>query len=148
MASNTELYDTSFLTGANAAFIEGLYDQYVADPNSVDESWRQLFEGVARAANGAGPGVQRPAWGLKNGNGMTGLLAEEFLPPPVKAPKKANGAAVAVAVKTAEAPVAQPSADAVKQAAVDSVRASQMVRAYRARGHLAANLDPLKVKPP
>jgi 2-oxoglutarate dehydrogenase E1 component len=146
MASNTEPFDSSFLAGANAAFIEALYDQFVADPNSVDESWRRLFAGVAEAANGAGAAIQRPSWGLKNGNGMIGVLAEEFLPPPAKAGKKPNGAAAAAAVARTEA-APQPSADAVKQAALDSVRASQMVRAYRARGHLAANLDPLKVKP-
>ncbi|MCC6921427.1 MAG: 2-oxoglutarate dehydrogenase E1 component [Alphaproteobacteria bacterium] len=152
MASNTELQDTSFLYGANAAFIEGLYDQFVADPNSVDVSWRSLFEGVAKAANGAGPGVQRPAWGLKNGNGMTGVLAEEYLPPAPKVAKKPNGGAAPAAAKAPGATViealAKPSADAIKTAALDSVRASQFVRAYRARGHLAANLDPLKVKPP
>lgn len=31
---------------ANAKFIEGLYDQYLANPESVDVSWRRFFEGV------------------------------------------------------------------------------------------------------
>ena len=34
-------------------------------------------------------------------------------------------------------------ADAVRAATLDSLRAIMMIRAYRMRGHLAANLDPL-----
>jgi 2-oxoglutarate dehydrogenase E1 component len=138
MTSNTELSDTSFLYGANAAFIEDLYDRYADDPNSVDESWRNLFASLGKGANG----VSVPGWGSKSANGMVGVLAEDYLPPKPKAAKKANGAA---AVPVAVAPAV--SAETVKSATLDSVRATQMIRAYRARGHLAANLDPLKIKP-
>ena len=31
---------TSFLFGANAPFIEELYERYLADPNAVDAEWR------------------------------------------------------------------------------------------------------------
>ncbi|MBL9012092.1 MAG: 2-oxoglutarate dehydrogenase E1 component [Alphaproteobacteria bacterium] len=145
MASNTAHLDTSFLSGANAAFIEELYDRYAADPNSVDESWRTLFAGLGRGAGGGA----KPAWGLKSGSGMTGALAEEFLPPPPKpgkkpaaatAPKAEPGASVIAALAQGA-----PSADAIKAATLDSVRATQLIRAFRARGHLAANLDPLKL---
>ena len=71
MASNTAQLDTSFLSGANAAFIEELYARYAADPTSVDESWRTLFAGLGRGAGGGA----KPAWGLKSGSGMTGALA-------------------------------------------------------------------------
>ena len=147
MASNSELLDTSFLYGTNAGFIEDLYDRWAADPNSVDESWRELF---GRLGKGAG-GAAKPHWGLKNGNGMVGALAEDYLPPAPKPGKKPNGAAPAKAEAGASvvAALAQPapSADAVKSATLDSVRATQLIRAYRARGHLAANLDPLKIGP-
>ncbi len=36
-----------------------------------------------------------------------------------------------------------PDADAARQAALDSIRAIMLIRTYRVRGHLAANLDPL-----
>ena len=142
MTSNTELSDTSFLYGANAAFIEDLYDRYAADPNSVDESWRDLFASLGKGTNG----VSKPGWGAKSANGMVGALAEDYLPPKPKTAKKPNGAAAPVAVAAAAAPAA--SAESVKSATLDSVRATQMIRAYRARGHLAANLDPLRIKPP
>ena len=36
--------------------------------------------------------------------------------------------------------------DTVKQASKDSVRAIMLIRAFRIRGHLIANLDPLKIQ--
>jgi 2-oxoglutarate dehydrogenase E1 component len=50
---------------------------------------------------------------------------------------------------TAAAPVAQglASAEAMKAAAKDSIRARMLIRAYRVRGHLEASLDPLDLKP-
>ena len=44
--SNDVFEQTSFLYGANAAFVEGMYAQYLADPNSVDETWRSFFAGL------------------------------------------------------------------------------------------------------
>ena len=45
-SSNAVLEATSFLSGNNAAFIEGLYEQYLADPNSVDGTWRGFFQAL------------------------------------------------------------------------------------------------------
>ena len=61
MSSNSEVFDISFLSGSNAAFIEDLYDRYAADPNSVDESWRTLFSSL-----GKGVTAFKPAWALSN----------------------------------------------------------------------------------
>jgi len=50
----------------------------------------------------------------------------------------------AVAEKSRAAAVAAGKSDAdVRQAADDSIRAMMLIRTYRVRGHLAANLDPL-----
>ena len=35
--------ETSFLFGSNSIFVEDLYARYLADPNSVDVSWQQVF---------------------------------------------------------------------------------------------------------
>ena len=43
----------------------------------------------------------------------------------------------------AEAQAAGADPDAVRRAADDSIRAMMLIRTYRVRGHLAANLDPL-----
>ena len=49
-----------------------------------------------------------------------------------------------VAVKAAAAKAGAPLSNAeVERAANDSIRAMMLIRTYRVRGHLAANLDPL-----
>ena len=53
------------------------------------------------------------------------------------APKPAKGA------RPAAAPVPAPSQDAIIKAASDAIRVQLLIRTYRVRGHLAANLDPL-----
>src|SRR4051812_32002131 len=63
-ASNDILQATSFLSGTNAQFIEGLYAQYLADPSSVDEGWRAYFAelgeaGLTPTQLGRGPAWQR-----------------------------------------------------------------------------------------
>ena len=39
---NDALLQTSFLYGANAAYIEDLYAKYQADPASVDAEWQAV----------------------------------------------------------------------------------------------------------
>jgi 2-oxoglutarate dehydrogenase E1 component len=140
----------------NAAFIEDLYDRYAADPESVDDSWRALFDGLKAGAGQTLNGG--PAWGRPSVVAMQGVLADEWKPP---APKKDTKAAKGEAAKTEAlaapkangnlaAALAQPvtaaPTDAIKAATLDSVRALMLVRAFRARGHLAADLDPLRIK--
>ena len=40
-------YDTSHLQGANATYVEWLYEQYLAEPGSVQPEWRQYFSTLA-----------------------------------------------------------------------------------------------------
>jgi len=41
-----ELYDSSPLFGANAPYVEDLYERFLSDPGSVPEAWRDYFSGV------------------------------------------------------------------------------------------------------
>ena len=57
---NQALLQTSFLYGANSAYIEALQAQYEKDPQSVEPGWRQFFAelgddpaSVAKAERGA-----------------------------------------------------------------------------------------------
>ena len=57
---------TSFLHGANAAYIEEMQAQYERNPGSVSDEWRHFFaslqeeQGAARA-EGNGPSWARPS---------------------------------------------------------------------------------------
>ncbi len=38
--------------GANASYVEGLYNRFKSDPDLVDESWRTYFKGLSEGGNG------------------------------------------------------------------------------------------------
>ena len=117
--------------GVSPAFIEALYARYQASPDSVEPAWRAMFEGLdGRAA----PSWINPSWPSAATDDLTAALDPTQMEP---AAKPARG-------KPASAPAAAaPSQDAVVKAAGDAIRAQLLIRTYRVRGHLAANLDPL-----
>src|SRR2546425_2960386 len=39
-----QFLDNSYLYGANASFIEDLYEKYLVNPQSVLEEWREYFD--------------------------------------------------------------------------------------------------------
>ena len=136
---NEVLEATSFLFGANAGFIEGLYGQYLKDPGSVDGTWRAFFEALGDPKLSQPQLGAAPSWAkgkVQHAQGdLISALTGEWGPEPAKA----NGKAPA----KGEAPKDAPSTDAVVKAAQASVRAIQLIRAYRIIGHLEADLDPL-----
>ncbi len=123
---NEVLAETSFLYGGNAGFVEDLYARWAADPASVDPSWRAFFASLADTG-AARDGGHGPSWAPK------ALAAVDGLWPAVDAK-----------LQTA-IPAGQPTAgkDEVRARTLDSLRAIMMIRAYRMRGHLKADLDPL-----
>ena len=49
MASNKDniiFEQTSFLQGSNSPFIKELYLQYLENPTTVPQSWREFFDGL------------------------------------------------------------------------------------------------------
>ena len=55
------LYDSSFLS-QNALFIEELYNEYLKNPNSVDESWRKYFSESEENKNDFKDFFSGPSW--------------------------------------------------------------------------------------
>jgi 2-oxoglutarate dehydrogenase E1 component len=135
---------TSFLYGGNADYIEQLYSRYKADPNSVDATWSSFFsrlddsDGVAEK-NAAGPSWGRKDWPQPASGELVSALDGNWAEVAVKTEK-------AVAKKAAAEGKPAPTVTEVLQATRDSIRAIMMIRAYRMRGHLHADLDPLKLK--
>ena len=132
---------TSFLFGANAPFIEELHARYLADPAAVDAEWRTFFEALAEQSGDVLAEVRGASW-APNGARVIGAVDPDALPAAAnRNVKGGNGAA---------APAAQPAGQLggkteaeIRAAAQDTARALMLIRAYRIRGHLEADLDPL-----
>ncbi|MEZ6188081.1 MAG: 2-oxoglutarate dehydrogenase E1 component [Planctomycetota bacterium] len=108
------------LGGYNLGFAEELYAAYAQDPSSVEPEWRAFFEGLG----GGAPTLESP-FPRKSLFGA-------------RPPHNGNGhGAVGQLAPAGESAAA-------RQAAVD-----RLVHAYRASGHMAADLDPLgRGRPP
>ncbi|MEP2784443.1 MAG: 2-oxoglutarate dehydrogenase E1 component [Pseudoruegeria sp.] len=137
---NDQFHASSFLQGHNAEYIEQLYAQYANDPNAVDEAWQAFFaalgdEGLDVKAEASGPSWARNDWPPVPNDDLTQALDGQWAAEPEAAGKKIKDVAAAKGVKVSD--------DAVKRAVLDSIRALMIIRAYRIRGHLAADLDPL-----
>ncbi|MDE2406138.1 MAG: 2-oxoglutarate dehydrogenase E1 component [Sphingomonadales bacterium] len=82
----------------------------------------------------AGPSWQRADWRAAAGeDDLTQALDPMVLKPAIKAAAKAAGAKAGATISEAE----------LEAAASDTLRAVMLIRTYRVRGHLAADLDPL-----
>ena len=134
----TAFEQTSFLYGGNAQFIEQLYVKFLDNPASVDQHWRQFFAGLEDNTGDArrqvdGPSWQRADWPVPQSGDLVSAFDGNW-PAPGKAPASPSDKG------------GQPSLEEVRRATTDSVRVLMMIRAYRVRGHLAADLDPLKLR--
>jgi 2-oxoglutarate dehydrogenase E1 component len=144
--ANAAFARTSFLYGSNARYIEDLYARYEADPAAVDAEWRLFFQSLkddARdvAESARGPSWARPDWPPAAG-GEFAQAAEEWAEA-----RQTLGGKVKAKAKAQTKGVELSAAD-VERATRDSIRALMLIRAYRARGHFHANLDPLGLTPP
>ena len=128
------------LSGANAQYLEQLYARYAADPGSVSAEWRAFFEKEAGPANGAaqsdGPSWARQDWPPSVNGEWTSALDGDW------------GAAEQDLKAKIEKRTPTADAEDVRQATKDSLRALMLIRAYRIRGHLIADLDPLGLQEP
>ncbi|MBA4041802.1 MAG: 2-oxoglutarate dehydrogenase E1 component, partial [Sphingobium sp.] len=126
-----ERHDFETLAGSvSSAFVDTLYARFRAAPDSVDPAWRVHFEGLESVASG--PSWQAANWPTRDTDDLTAALDPSQMQPAAKAPRAEAKPVAATA----------PAVD-VARAAADSIRAMMLIRTYRVRGHLAANLDPL-----
>ena len=63
---NQVLTETSFLYGANAAFVEDLYAQWSANPSSVEPSWQAFFAALPDQNDAIKAAAAKPAWTVRN----------------------------------------------------------------------------------
>ncbi len=112
----------SAFSGANAAFLSDLYARWAADPRAVDESFGELFGALNDEARAV----------LSEANGASWAPRPTF-----------NGGQ-----REAEPQPAPARTDQIRAIIVPSLRALMLIRSYRVRGHLEAQLDPLGLQVP
>jgi 2-oxoglutarate dehydrogenase E1 component len=141
---NEQFLLSSFLYGGNATYIEDLYTRFKTDPKSVDPTWASYFGRLEDSAadaqkNAEGPSWARSDWPQPINGELVSALDGNWGELVVK-----SGAALGKKAAAEGGPA--PSSTDVLQSARDSIRAIMMIRAYRSRGHLHADLDPLHLK--
>ncbi|NRB03833.1 MAG: 2-oxoglutarate dehydrogenase E1 component [Rhodobacteraceae bacterium] len=142
---NDQFHASSFMQGHNAEYLEQMYARYANDPNAVDEAWQAFFRAmgddeISVKKEAAGPSWARADWPPQPMDDLTGALTGEWAPAP-----ETKAAAGKIKAKAEEQGV-QVSDDQIKRAVLDSIRALMLIRAYRIRGHLVADLDPLGMR--
>ncbi|MGC1346834.1 MAG: 2-oxoglutarate dehydrogenase E1 component [Methyloceanibacter sp.] len=106
---------TSFLQGANAAYLEQFYASYQQAPNSVGPEWQAFFASLKDDKDDVLFQARGPSWKPSNG------LEARVLAPTAFTEEQALAAAK------------------------DTLAARTLIRNYRTRGHLIAKLDPLEL---
>ncbi len=124
------------LYGANATYIEALYEQYLRAPDTLDARWRAYFDSLP-----AGGGAERSHAQVIAAvtDHLSSPRGATVAPIPVAgAGAGASAAAAALPASAGGARATQTSDFGEKQAAV-----SRLMQIYANRGHLIATLDPL-----
>jgi 2-oxoglutarate dehydrogenase E1 component len=116
----------SAFNGANAGFIGEQYARWAQNPNAVDASFSDLFSSLNDEARTVLEEWSGASW----------------------TPRLDEASAEAAATIGGTAGRAGVTAEQIRSAVVDSIRALMVIRTYRVRGHLEADLDPLGLQVP
>ena len=146
---NDAFHASSPLAGANGDYVGHLYARYADNPDSVDASWAAFFRSLGDSERdirkeAAGASWSRPDWPPAPSDDITAALTGLW-----PAPAEARGTEQKIRARAAEAAAqsgAPVSEEQIKRAVLDSIRALMIIRAYRIRGHLIADLDPLGLR--
>ena len=116
---NNTFKKTSFLAGNNSSFIEEFYLDYLQNPEKLPKGWKLFFDGLKDNHDTISKNLRGPSWSRAKVN----LLKIE---------KNKNN-------------ISEQTSDQIfdKKSTQESIKAIALIRAYRIRGHLIANLDPL-----
>ena len=116
------------LYGAQTRYLEAIYAHYRERPQEMEAEWKSLFQSLDKDLPAPAPAAARASWAKP-------------LPPPNGWDSDSPAAPAAASDSASAAP-------ATRREVLDSIRAIMMIRAYRMRGHLTADLDPLRLAPP
>ncbi|MEE8041448.1 MAG: 2-oxoglutarate dehydrogenase E1 component [Pseudomonadales bacterium] len=111
-----QMQRTSHLSGGNVSYVEALYEAFLEDPNSVGPEWRDYFDKLPR---------------------VEGVIAADVPHAPVRQHFEQLGKN---RLRSRPAPVSAPVASEHEK---KQVCVTELISAYRHRGHKKATIDPL-----
>ncbi len=120
MSSSTNLkYEkTSFLSKSNSTFIEEMYVRFMQKDPNLPDGWKNYFETLDDDIQSIIQEIEGPTWN----------------------PKKNKIEIKAITKNNIED---KKNSQDIESSKSESIKAIALIRAYRIRGHLIANLDPL-----
>ena len=113
-SKNLEFKQQSFLNKSNSQFIEEMYVRFIENDPELPDSWKKYFSDLNEDLNSVTKEITGPTWG----------------------PKK-------ISIDPKRNKKLEENLSGSEKEKVDSIKAIALIRAYRIRGHLIANLDPL-----
>ena len=112
------LRGSSAYFGANAPFIEDLFEAYLSDPSSIPDNWRRHFDRLPTVEGGATQDASHRR------------VQEDFL------------------ALASDPQSRQPCSTGLSAAAAErQAKVLRLINAYRVRGHQNAKIDPLNLRP-
>ena len=134
-SKNFDFEKNSFLHKSNSAFIEQMYLKFINKDKDLPESWLNYFEGIGDEIKVIANEINGPSWGPEKIKVNIDELQK-------KIDEDENNSLNNEKIDTSEKFNFQLLADSNK----DSISAVALIRAYRLRGHLLAELDPLGMR--
>ena len=131
-SKNLDYKKTSFLSKSNSAFIEQMYLKFINKDSDLPESWKKYFLEIGEEVDVIAKEINGPSWN------------------PIK--KKIDIDAIQISFDKEENNLSKDNATSTinkNELSEDnrrSIRAVSLIRSYRQRGHLIANLDPLELR--
>ena len=117
-SKNLEYQKNSFLNKANSAFIESMYLRYIKKDPNLPQSWQKYFKSLNEDIQSIVKEIEGPSWARNINKKLPSDKSEEkFL---------SNN-------------------EDINNPQIQTIKAIALIRAYRIRGHLIANLDPLNM---
>ena len=131
-SKNLEYQKTSFLSKTNSSFIEEMYLKYINQDKNIPESWKKYFEDMGEDLSIVAKELNGPSWGSNKTKIDLKQIQENLEYENQSFEKNQTNNSI--------------SEKEISKMNGQSIRAVSMVRSYRQRGHLIANLDPLEMR--
>ena len=165
MTNSQEIRNTTEFFASNAEYIASIYEKYLQNPASVEPALQKYFQNLANIAGDAdsSDNIHSDFFGGSWGKIKPVKYDEDDffgkkldkpqkqqrnVPSSAKTPANKGQAGQEGQAQTSvkQNPTGLGISDGISDEALNTMRAHMLIRAYRVRGHLQANLDPLGIR--